>query len=268
MARPGLSAHPKFKHYVRLLGEPRPHARGYLEVLWDTAYEDGNPVIGTPEQVESVAEYDGPKGKLFNALLNAGGDKAGFIEPVDGRPGVYQIHELLKNAPDYVKKRQKRAEERESNNSCPPNGAERRRMADNGGQRRTTAEHVRPPGPSLPGNKSRSARASGTKRAGAYAGVTGGMLADTAALSAWCDNRGIQSDADRLNVFTAAERALELGRNPASFFVKLVKNRQWHLLSNAQEDRARARLRELARAPPVPESVAEQMSTACVPPTE
>ena len=50
---------------------------------------------------------------------------------------------------------------------------------------------------------------------------------------------------DRLNVFAAAERALEVGGNPPALFVHIVGRKQWELISCAQEDRALQRLRRL-----------------------
>jgi hypothetical protein len=154
MARPGLDRHPKMMMLRRMLGEPRPHVRGYLDCLWETAYENGDPVIGTPEMVEAVAEYPGESGKLFNALLSCGGPgRAGFIEPVPGRDGLFQIHDLYHHAPDYVKKRRDRESCRSSSDvvshspTLSDNGGQRQKTADNGGQRQKTAQNGRTPAP-------------------------------------------------------------------------------------------------------------------------
>jgi hypothetical protein len=153
MARPGLDRHPKFRLLVRLLNEPEPHVLGYLEMLWMTAYENGDPVIGDNATVEAVAKFPGKAGALTAALLACAGapNRAGFIEPVAGVEGVYQIHDLFHHAPEYVKKRQKRETERRKENAPPK---KRRTTADNGrhrppsaGQRRTTAENGAPPAP-------------------------------------------------------------------------------------------------------------------------
>jgi hypothetical protein len=93
----------------RLLGEPGPHVQGYLEYIWESAFESGDPTIGTADMVEAVAEYPGDRGKLFRALLECGGPgRAGFIEPVPGAEGIYQIHDLFDHAPNYVQRRQER----------------------------------------------------------------------------------------------------------------------------------------------------------------
>ncbi len=125
MARPGLTNHPKFKTLCRLLGEPRPHVLGYLELLWLSAYEAGNPVIGDATVVEAVAEFPGQMRKLTEALLNCGGSgRAGFIEPVPGRDEWFQIHDLFVNAPEYVAGRAQREAERQKVKICAACGAE------------------------------------------------------------------------------------------------------------------------------------------------
>lgn len=141
MARPGLERNAKFKMLCRLLGEPRPHVRGYLETLWEVAYEHGNPEIGDADSIEAGAEYPGERHKLFNALLECGGTgRAGFIEEIEGKPGQYQIHDLFDHAPDYVRKRWKREQERKSNNS-KESGGQRRTTADNGAESGRAAEN-------------------------------------------------------------------------------------------------------------------------------
>ena len=113
MARPGLDKHVKFRRLVRILGEPEPHVRGYLELLWEVGYENGDPVLGDDEAVEAAAKYPGEPGQLFKALLTCGGQgKAGFIEEVPDEAGQYQIHDLYHHAPDYVRKRWERELER------------------------------------------------------------------------------------------------------------------------------------------------------------
>ncbi len=52
-------------------------------------------------------------------------------------------------------------------------------------------------------------------------------------------------EANLLNVFAAAERALEHGESPPALFVHVVNGRQWHLITDHQDERARQRLRRL-----------------------
>lgn len=88
-----------------MLGGPRSHARGYLESIWESAYESGEPIIGDTATVEAVAEYPGEPGSLVKALVGCGGDRPGFLETVPGREGVWRVHDLFDHAPDYVRKR-------------------------------------------------------------------------------------------------------------------------------------------------------------------
>jgi hypothetical protein len=55
---------------------------------------------------------------------------------------------------------------------------------------------------------------------------------------------------DRLRVFGAAQRAVEIGKNPAALFAAIVGKRQWEKISNAQEDRGRAELRKAVNGTP------------------
>lgn len=149
MARPGLDRHVKFRRLVRLLGEPEPHVRGYLELMWETAYENGDAVLGDAESVEAAAKYPGEPGKLCAALLACGGaGRAGFIElaataatDCDGRSVAppddpsqmaqhdayepqYQVHDLFDHAPEYVAARANREAERRKSKRCQHCGTE------------------------------------------------------------------------------------------------------------------------------------------------
>jgi len=134
MGRPGLSNHPKFRRLAFALGSAA-RARGHLELMWEVAYENGDPRLGDAVGVEAAAQWDGPRGDLFAALRDAGGPgRAGFIE---AREGMWEVHDLYDHAPDYVRKRAKREAERRSTGrtldaevrsltgQCPPNGGQR-----------------------------------------------------------------------------------------------------------------------------------------------
>lgn len=54
-----------------------------------------------------------------------------------------------------------------------------------------------------------------------------------------------KSEANLLHVFGAAERALQHGSNPVGLFASLVSKAQWEKITQAQEDRARKKLKEL-----------------------
>jgi hypothetical protein len=104
MARPGLHLNPKFLRLVRILGEPVPHVRGYLECMWEVAYQNGNPVLGDALGVEVAAQYPGEEGKLFRCLL-----ECRLIDEVGDK---YEVHDLFQNAPRYVRLRMKREAKR------------------------------------------------------------------------------------------------------------------------------------------------------------
>lgn len=109
MARPGLRLHRKFRRLVALLRLPEPYVRGYLEMLWESCYETGDPHLGDQVDVEAAAMWQGSPGELLRALLDAGGDgRPGFIEEETDHPGTYRIHDLYDHAPEYVKKRRDR----------------------------------------------------------------------------------------------------------------------------------------------------------------
>ena len=108
MGRPGLTKHRKFRRLARDLGG-EVIARGCLEFLWDSSYENGDEYLGDCADLEAAARWDGESGKLTQALLLAGGDgHAGFIEEVSDHPGHYCVHDLFENAPEYVQKRMER----------------------------------------------------------------------------------------------------------------------------------------------------------------
>jgi hypothetical protein len=112
MGRPGLTSHKKFRRLAQVLGSAA-LARGHLELLWETTYENGDEYLGDITDVELSAHWSGEPGKLTEALLAAGGDgDAGFIEEIPDRPGKYRVHDLWDHAPDYVRKRRTREYER------------------------------------------------------------------------------------------------------------------------------------------------------------
>jgi len=112
MGRPGLTNHRKFRRLARAVGGDA-IARGCLELLWDSCYENGDDYLGDSDDVESTARWSGDPGTLTKALLEAGSaGNAGFIEKSLDRPGHYQVHHLFDHAPEYVQKRMTREIER------------------------------------------------------------------------------------------------------------------------------------------------------------
>ena len=109
--RPTLLNHHKFRRLCLILGAPKPAVIGYLELLWCSAYESGDPRIGDAIDVELACEWDGAAGELTAALEKCGGPaRSGFIDVDDD--GIYSVHDLFDHAPEYVQKRARREADR------------------------------------------------------------------------------------------------------------------------------------------------------------
>lgn len=64
------------------------------------------------------------------------------------------------------------------------------------------------------------------------------------------------AEVEQLRILGAAERAMDVGKHPPAVFVKIVKAKDWHLISEEQDERARRRLRDHnARAGPAAASL-------------
>lgn len=107
MARPNLFQHRKFRRLTRSLDGDAVRALGHLEFLWASAYEMGDDYVGDGTDVEASALWSGEAGRLVTALLDAG-----FLDPIEERPGHYRIHNLWDHAPEYVLRRMRREHER------------------------------------------------------------------------------------------------------------------------------------------------------------
>lgn len=89
--------------------------------------------------------------------------------------------------------------------------------------------------------------------------ITLEVLKDNRRLLHWFQTKAVNdkrlkllnTEPNALNVFAAAERAIEVtndeGGDPVKLFVFIVGKRQWNLISNEQEDLAKKRLNELKR---------------------
>lgn len=124
MGRPGCISHPKVARAMRLAKACRAVIAGSLEMIWQTGWAAGSPLIGDAMDVEAAAEWVGKSGVLFKALLECGitnedGSRgAGFIEPVPGNSSVYQIHDFFDHAPEYVTRRRQSEGERKKPKVC------------------------------------------------------------------------------------------------------------------------------------------------------
>lgn len=76
-------------------------------MLWNSAYESGDPQIGDSIDVELACDWPGEQGVLTEALKTCGiKGQSGFID--EDENGIYTIHDLFDHAPEYVQKRAKR----------------------------------------------------------------------------------------------------------------------------------------------------------------
>ena len=119
MARPSLVRHRKFRRALNALRIPRAHLLGHLEILWHSAYEVGHDLVGDALDVELAAEWEGERGAFARALT-----EAGFLVE---EGGVYHVHDLLDNAPGYVKDRWKKREKRAAEKAKRSDPSEERR---------------------------------------------------------------------------------------------------------------------------------------------
>lgn len=103
MARPGLLTHRKFIRLARLIRSDA-LAYGHLGIIWDACYEAGDDNVGSSEDLEYLARWQGEAGKLSSALV-----ESGFI---DEDAGIHRVHDLYDHAPDYVQKRMEREHQR------------------------------------------------------------------------------------------------------------------------------------------------------------
>jgi hypothetical protein len=96
--------HRKFRRLVALLGIGPAQTRGHLEMLWDSAYQNGDAYIGDQTDVELEAGWTGDTGVLCKAFVECGGVGPGFIDArEDGL--TFDVHDLFDHAPEYVKSR-------------------------------------------------------------------------------------------------------------------------------------------------------------------
>jgi hypothetical protein len=91
-------------------------AAGVLELIWNVAYQSGNPNVGAAEEVEFVADWKGEPLSLARALV-----ACGFLDETDETKTETKslfVHDLGDHAPDYVASRYNREQERRRPREC------------------------------------------------------------------------------------------------------------------------------------------------------
>lgn len=144
----GLFGHPKFLRFCAGAGIAPAHGLMMVVALWQGAISRLDEVIGDADDVERVMGWDGERGVLVSALLEAGGvGRAGLIE--QSECGRLQVHDLWEWAPEAAVKRWRRA--------AAGRGAVRRHVAPFGAERRQTSPAPSPaPPPSPPPGESKN----------------------------------------------------------------------------------------------------------------
>lgn len=111
MARPGLLTHRKFIRLARLLKSDA-LAFGHLGIIWEACYESGDDNVGSAEDLEYLAKWQGEPGRLAECLVDSG-----FIDR-DDATGMLRVHDLMDHAPEYVASRAAKESERRKEKLC------------------------------------------------------------------------------------------------------------------------------------------------------
>lgn len=117
-----LTSNVKFRRLAARLKSPA-LARGCLELMWEAAYQAGDAYVGSAEDLEQLVGWQGRRGELAAALLEAGAPGAGFIEPWGRAPAttgvpLYQIHHLFRHSPPAVTRRARARVVRNTARTC------------------------------------------------------------------------------------------------------------------------------------------------------
>ena len=228
MARPTLMGHRKFRRLCRLLGRPRYQCRGILELIWDSANESGEPILGDDVDVELTAEWDGKEGELVKAL-----ESSGLIESkILDNGTTYEVHNFWHHCPAYVRKRRDRElMRREQGDRLVTDSsltAERRRTAVTD-RRSATLPHPHPlphteesPSdscPELPADGD-----SGPPPVAIWIPIKAGKMAAPKGVQVRGENGSAEAGITRAQVEEYGE---SYGMEPKAVFAELKKARQW-----------------------------------------
>lgn len=249
----------KFMVLKNRLQLPRYVVIGLLEGLWYlTATNAHTGDVGRFKNSEIAAwlEWPGDADQLIEAFC-----EAGFLETSEKHRLI--VHDWCEHAPDHLKSNLKRWGKtfaKDNPSDVPMDDPKDSPMDDPPDQTR--------PDPVKPDQtKPSSCLGAGVLKSGkdwgdsVFKNLAGEHLPDNEILDDWLKfatdsqraksplfkTSGGYSDNNRLQVFCAAERAIEEGKPPLKLFRFIVGKSKWELITQAQEDRARARLLALRR---------------------
>lgn len=239
----------KFKKLQRRLGCSKVIAVGTLELLWISTQKNaprGDIGRFSDEEIAIECDWGQEPSKLISALVDCG-----WLD-VDEEFRLV-VHNWAKHAPRYV-----HGLVAKLGGFCrPPTTVD---DYSGGLLSGTTVSDCSEGQPNLTkpnltntgGAGVFSKRSAGRKKP--TDGLTPEDLRDNDSLSKWFHWQAQQSlpviaDNERnlLLVFSAAERALEKAKNPVAMFVTILVQQLWNNITQAQEDRALARIKKLKR---------------------
>lgn len=244
--------HPKLYDLMSRLGCSRPTAIGYLELLWDfakTHARAGNIGKWSDGTIAKTCEWAGESEQFIAALV----DSRWICRSEEFRLVIHHWEDHMEEWVKGILARSGEAVARcpHSNRSgqleCPTG------VGNRSGQQEWATPSLALPSLALPSQAPSSlpppsiqfpegGRSGVQKNKGKGGWINLPPLTDINLLAQWADSNGAKTMADALNIFGAAERALEVGKSPAALFARIVRGKSWHLISGEQMDRARKKL--------------------------
>lgn len=245
--------HPKMLDLASRLEIGRDQAIGKMTLLWDFVqdYAPRGDIGRLPDGAIAMAcEWSGDPKPLIDAMVDAG-----WLE----RNAEHRI--IVHDWPDHCERwvHAKLAKLEQSFLECYRHKVPSPEPTVEGS---TEGSPVAEPlaEPNLKPKARKAGRSAVAANGACASGIKTEELGDTPRLLDWfkraCRRKKppvCDCDADRLRWVGAAERALEIGDNPAALFTSITNKRQWDLITIDQEDRARGRLKlfdQAARPPP------------------
>lgn len=278
----GTPNHPKLRKLGRTLGIPAYAAIGVCEAIWHhTAAYAPRGDIGR-WQDDEIADSIGWPVEDAKKLV-AGLVAAGLLDEHDDPYVRLVIHDWSTHAEDAVHMRLARERARFADGKMPSlakfSKAEREQILADYDEPVPTNSHAVPRNaPAVPTDVQKKALplplatchshshghlpTGQCPKASAFSKLTEQVIRDPAKLLAWYEQETRKkkpviehSEANRLRVFAAAERAIEKDHRgtPVGLFAWLVSGARWDYITGEQEERGRQKLKALLTAAPSPQ---------------